>query len=199
MMIHKFSEQNIATYVEDAHMIIKIHAQLVQLKNLYRQGWIKVRGVAPENAESVADHSFVVAMLALAIAREHRHDLDVARVTELALLHDVCEVYAGDITPADGDEKKITKRENEDSSFDKVFADLEQYDHFMILWAEYRAQDTPEALFVHNIDKLEFVLQASLYKKMGHGTLDLAQIKKYAASQMNDDALLSVLEEIEVV
>ncbi len=49
--------------------ILSFYMKYNQLKNIYRQGWLKVR-IGLEHAdtcESIADHSFSVALLALTI------------------------------------------------------------------------------------------------------------------------------------
>ena len=65
------------------------------LKGVIRAGWIRA-GV--ENPESVAAHSWGMAMLATQLCPE---DLNLQRVLELCILHDIAEVRVGDITPHD--------------------------------------------------------------------------------------------------
>ncbi len=87
----------------DGDIQIQFHSAIRVLKDLYRQGWIKYHGVPKERAESVADHSYGVAMLALMMAVETRPELDAGRVALLALVHDFGEVGTiGDVTPHDG-------------------------------------------------------------------------------------------------
>jgi len=85
---------------EKTHPIVELFFEYAQLKNLYRQGWLE-RGVSERDCETVAEHSFGVALLGYTIAEEYRPDLDSSRVMKLGLLHDVGEIYAGDITPKD--------------------------------------------------------------------------------------------------
>ncbi|KAL9049027.1 MAG: hypothetical protein Q9206_005733 [Seirophora lacunosa] len=42
-------------------------------------------------------------------------------------------------------------------------------------WAEYEADTTPEARFVHDVDKLELLLQMVEYERRGDGTVDLGE------------------------
>src|SRR5262245_57028480 len=74
-----------------------------RLKATPRTGWID-RGVPVGEAESVADHSFRVALLAWLAAHLAAADdpaLDVDRVLALALIHDLAEALTGDLTPYD--------------------------------------------------------------------------------------------------
>ena len=75
--------------------IENIIAILGKMKDLKRSGWIK-RQVT--NPESDADHSFSVAMLVLLLAPK---ELNLQRCLELALVHDLPEIYSGDYTPVD--------------------------------------------------------------------------------------------------
>src|SRR5512140_3852220 len=66
------------------------------LKSVPRSGWV-MHGV-PE-AESVADHTFGVAFVALALAQALGTDtpLDRGKLLSTALLHDLAESLTGDI------------------------------------------------------------------------------------------------------
>jgi len=86
---------------EKTHPVIELFFEFAQLKNLYRQGWLN-RGVSKLDCETVADHSFGVALLGYILAEEYRPDLDPQKVMKLGLFHEIGEVYAGDITSKDG-------------------------------------------------------------------------------------------------
>src|SRR5688572_1987599 len=67
-----------------------------KLKRVRRKGWVD-RGVP--DAESVADHSYRLALLAWAVARQR--GLDADRALKMALFHDLAEAEVGDETPFD--------------------------------------------------------------------------------------------------
>src|SRR5438045_1530082 len=69
----------------------------VGLKEGRRKGGVD-RGVP--DAESVADHSYRVALLAWALARTR--GLDAERAMLIGLVHDLAEAEVGDETPFDG-------------------------------------------------------------------------------------------------
>ena len=85
--------------------IIEAYFEFVQLKQLYRQGWLH-KGISLEYCESVAEHSFCVALLALVLAYEYSVELDTAIVIRMALIHVLGEIYAGDFTTVDNIDKK---------------------------------------------------------------------------------------------
>ena len=72
--------------------------RLLALKGVQRKGW--TRFPIPDAAvESVADHSYGVALLVLLLCPSK---LDRAKAVEIALLHDLAEVATGDIIPSEG-------------------------------------------------------------------------------------------------
>lgn len=80
-----------------------------RLKRLARTGWLD-RGVPELATESVADHSFRVALLSWMVATTYPTEygnhagIDPGRVLLIALAHDLPEAFAGDPTPyAPGD------------------------------------------------------------------------------------------------
>lgn len=195
-MHYKFSEQNTAANTVERHSVVHMHAQFMQLKNLYRQGWIKVQGVSREHAESVADHSFVTAMLALHIVTEYNLPLDAGRVAMMSLIHDICEVYAGDVTPHDDALVRAQKQETENESYQRIFAETSSCDFFLGLWEEFEQQDTATSRFVKSIDKLEFVLQALAYGRIGYDGMDVERIIKHAQEKIDDACVAALLDEI---
>ena len=141
----------------------------MQFKHLYRQGWLH-QWISLENCESVAEHSFCVALLALVLADEYSIELDTAKVIRMALIHDLGEIYAGDFTPADNIYRK-DKYELEKQSVVKVLDKLPHGFKWIELWEEYETGESTESQFVKQLDKLEMALQASVYEHQGFGDL----------------------------
>ena len=71
---------------------------------------------APERAESVADHSWRTALMAMLLSGEEEYrDLDMDRVIRMCLIHDLGEAFTGDIpafvkTDADADTEEKLER-----------------------------------------------------------------------------------------
>jgi 5'-deoxynucleotidase YfbR-like HD superfamily hydrolase len=53
--------------------------------------------------ENVGEHSFSLAMLAGALAEHIDPDLDIGKITQYALVHDIAEIYTGDVTVWESD------------------------------------------------------------------------------------------------
>jgi putative hydrolase of HD superfamily len=157
-----------------------------RLKRLKRTGWLD-RGVPPEHAESVADHTYRTALLAwLAAAADPALDRD--RVLKLALIHDLAETITGDPAPYGPDDLPPASDPEARSAFFRVrhlrtpegvaakhaaehaaIADLlaplpaELRAELDALWQEYESQSSPEARFVKEADRLEAFLQSREY------------------------------------
>lgn len=130
---------------------------LGEIKDLKRSGWKRKKVSA---AESVAAHSFGVALLTLLLAPNH---LDKEKCLKLAIVHDLQEVLVGDFTPFDN----ITPEEKAklEQKAVKELAEKLEYPELEELFAEYEAKETPEAKFVKDIDRIEAIIQAKYYDK----------------------------------
>jgi|TARA_B100000683_G_scaffold252409_1_gene269273 putative hydrolase of HD superfamily len=144
--------------------LLDLLASAGRLKRVKRAGWVQ-RGV--REVESVADHSFRVALFALFTARARDDGTDADKCVRMALVHDLAECVVGDITPNDGvsDEEK---REREGKAMRALTAACGAVgDEVRALWEEYEAGETKEAKLVKDADKLEMVMQASEYESIG--------------------------------
>lgn len=175
-----------------AHPLIQVYFEFNHLKQLYRQGWLR-RGIDPALCESVAEHSFATAVLALMICDAYFPELDTCQVLRLALLHDFGEVYAGDIVPSQNmppEEKHRLERE----AVEKIFRRMPSGERYLDLWEAYEAGSTPEARFVRQIDRLEMAFQASIYEYQEMG--DLQEFYDSALAALSDPKLLEVIESL---
>ena len=107
--------------------------------------------------ESVAEHSWRISLMAF-LLRDEFPELDMDKVTEMCLIHDLGECFTGDIP-----------------SFLKTEADNETEERLLDAWVrtlpaalsvamgalyrEMEAQETPEAKLYKALDKLEAVIQ----------------------------------------
>ncbi len=141
--------------------IAAFHRTINKLKILPRSGWL-LKGIARGDCESVADHSFSTAMTAWVIAREYFPQLDEMKVLRMALIHELGEIEAGDITPYD-DVPAGEKHSRERESVENVLGLLNRKDDLFDLWMEFEEGLSEEAILVRRIDKLEMGLQALIY------------------------------------
>ena len=173
--------------------ILEVYFEIQSLKNLFRQGWLK-KGVEKKICESVADHSFSTTMLAWLIADEYLPELDLVKILKYSLIHEIGEIYAGDITPNDN----ITNNEKyelEITSVRKVFNKLKHGSKYIKLWKEFENAENKEAKFVKQIDRLEMAFQAHFYEKKLN--LNLQDFKDSAKSVLTDEVLKDLLQSLE--
>jgi putative hydrolases of HD superfamily len=148
------------------------------LKRLPRTGWL-LNGVVP--CESVADHSFAVALLAIGLAETVNEDwaaeglerpLDVGQLVTTAVVHDLAEGLLTDLpkrtTELLGREAKHAA---EARAMAIILGAIADGDKYLRLWGDYNSAATPEARLVRDADKLEMVHQALVYERAGQRTL----------------------------
>jgi len=107
--------------------------------------------------ESVAEHSWRLALMAMLLEDEFS-DLDIDKVIKMCLIHDLGEVFTGDIATF---EKTDADTAAEDSAYDNwidTFPDI-QKKQFSELLAEMSALETCESKLYKALDKLEAVIQ----------------------------------------
>lgn len=160
------------------------------LKALPRAGWLRV-GV--ESPESVAAHSWGVAWLVLAL---HPPTIDLQRALSLAVIHDLPEVFAGDITPHDAI-SPADKHQREADALQKLLSPLpdpSRVASLTALWHEYTDGLTPEARFVKACDKLDMALQAASYQAH-YPHLSLREFIDSALQSLSDPLLRALLND----
>jgi putative hydrolase of HD superfamily len=148
------------------------------LKRLPRTGWLLAGIRAPE---SIADHCLATALLALFLADVVNQDwasqgltrpLDRERLLQIALLHDLAESQLTDLPKRSADLLgREVKHEAERRALEQIFAGTALATHYVALWAEYAAGETPEAKLVRDADKLEMAHQALRYTAQGQRNL----------------------------
>ena len=156
--------------------------EALSLKHLDREGWKRV-GV--DRPESVAAHSWNMSLLVMLLAPE---DIDKSKAIELAIIHDLAEARVGDITPHDG-VSKAEKKARETSAISSMLADRPD---LLQLWHEYDEGITPEAKFVHDIDRLDMALQATYYaQSLGLDTTEFLDSARKCIHHESVEALIN--------
>jgi putative hydrolase of HD superfamily len=155
--------------------------EVLGLKALPRAGWVRAGIPVPE---TVASHSWGVAWLVLVLLPD---DLDRARALSYAVLHDLPEVRAGDITPHDG-VSPDDKHAREHLAARQL---LGPRPDLLATWEAYEAQADPEARFVRQLDRVDMALQAWRYTA-DHGH-DLEEFVASAEAFVTHPRLRAVL------
>ena len=164
------------------HSLIEIG----KLKKMPRTGfvWLDIK-----NPETIAQHTFRVAIMNWILGRKVKPKLNLGKVIKISLVHDLCEVYAGDMTPYWGllpqnkekrkrvlarwirlpkkikEKRDREKFQKEKKSLQKLINNLEPRlkKEIMNYWLEYERLSSREGRFVKQGDKIETLLQALEY------------------------------------
>jgi len=197
--------------------ILNFLIEIGKLKKMPRRGWV-LRGI--KNPETIAAHSFRMSIMAWLLGKERK--LNVNKIVKISLIHDICEVYAGDTTPyhpfLPRDKKgwkkvtqkwpRFSKKEKE-----KIFFEKHKKENIALkklifrlapsvkkeiesLWLDYEEGLTPEGRFVRQVDRVENLLQALEYYK-GEKNFAIAPWWLQIEELVDDSTLLEFIKALE--
>ena len=140
--------------MENINKIIEFIKEIENLKSVTRTAWTKTG-----RRESTAEHSWRLAML-LMVLEEDFKDIDINKAIKMSLVHDLGELYDGDIS-ATLQHDNDNKSEMEERAMNRMLKVLPESISKQIydLWAEYNKCATKEAKLVKAMDKLETIVQ----------------------------------------
>lgn len=141
--------------MHELHRIYQFFKDIEPLKDTLRTGMTR-----QGRQESVAEHSWRLATMAVILCPTYFPTLDLKKVMEMCLIHDLGEVINGDI-PAPLQVNTPDKSEHERRDFIEVCKALPEdfATGLLDVWDEYEGASSPEARFVKAIDKIESILQ----------------------------------------
>lgn len=155
-------EENTTTPIPFFHLIER-------LKTTKREGWRRF-GI---NGESISDHMYRMSIMTMFAPPELSSKLNIPHCTKMALIHDMAESLVGDITPVDKDITKDEKARREAAVMDYITTTLlgnvpwaaGSAQDLRRVFQEYEDNETLEAQFVHDVDKVELLLQMVEYER----------------------------------
>lgn len=163
---------------------------ITRLKKIPRTGWVKW---SVPNPESVADHHFLVVVLSLFLAK--KVGVDEEKALKMAIIHDLGESIIGDlITVGKFKNTKLAEKATREKEAIKKVLTLGEKPEYIQLFEEFWENQTPEAKFVHQIDKLEMLLQAEEYEN--EYAVDLENFFETSKRTITIDYLKKLLDEI---
>ena len=113
--------------------------------------------------ESVADHSFRVAMIGFALSRMVGN-VDPFKVVCLCLVHDLPEARTGDQNYVNKRYVKV----DESSAIEDLTDSLPFGDEIRELLREYRQAETAEAKLCHDADQLDLIMELKEQNDLGN-------------------------------
>ncbi len=132
------------------------------LTELPRTGYV-LAGV--ERPEAVSSHCFQTAFLVMLIA-PWENGIGIDRTIRMALVHDLPESMVTDLPLVA--KKFLNKDEAEIKAASEL---LENHPDLLELYLEYKEEQTLEARFVHDMDRLQMLIRASRYKRTNKGDM----------------------------
>lgn len=129
--------------------------ELDKLKTVLRQSML----TDDSRQENSAEHSWHLAMTAMALAPLADEPIDVERAIKILLVHDIVEIDAGDAFIYD-EAQRAAAEAAEQAAADRIFGLLpaDQGAEIRALWDEYEARATPEGRFAYACDRLQPLL-----------------------------------------
>jgi len=109
---------------------------------------------APGRHENDAEHSWSLALFACALSPHVDRTLDMGKICQFSVVHDLVEVYAGDTSNLASEAEKSTKEVREQEALQRLQQECKTFPWITETIVEYEAQNTAEARFVKSVDKL---------------------------------------------
>jgi putative hydrolase of HD superfamily len=111
----------------------------------------------PDRKESTAEHSWSVSMITLILMDELKKEflhLDELKIIKLALIHDIVEIYAGDVIAFDIEARKNKVKEEADA-LEKIMLIYPDFGKQLYeLWHESEARESLEAKIAKAADSI---------------------------------------------
>jgi putative hydrolase of HD superfamily len=145
--------------VSAARAIVRLLPLAERLKRELRHSWL-----SNGRQESVAEHTWQMALLALLAAPHLNEKVDIGRVMKMIIVHDLVEAETGDIPFFEISQRKATKAQRESEAIGKIRSLIggscgeEVYE----LFREFEARRTRESRFAAALDALEAQAQHNL-------------------------------------
>lgn len=144
---------------DDLARILAFLGLAERLKREMRHSWL-----ADGRRESVAEHTWMMALMAITLHRRLAHPVDLAHTLKLVVVHDIAEAIVGDIPSFEVSARKAAKATAEAAAMDEIRAMLppDIGAEIAALWREFEDGATPEARFARALDNLEVQVQHNL-------------------------------------
>ena len=176
-------------------------SSISRIKMIPRSGWIS-HGVALQEVESVADHSFSTSILSMLLAdleAERGSKIDVERVVRLALLHDLPESLTFDISKVYleylGKRGEAIKSELDQAAWRHLIKGIDKVavrSKYAPLQSEFDAERSLESQIVHAADRLDILLQIIEYRRKGYSGALFADLWNSTSKRLRGSGLPSV-------
>ena len=140
--------------------IVDFYAKIQKLNDTVRTGWLDW-GAHRERLESISEHIFEVAMLAILMKSQYQYNVDIAKVVYMAVIHELGEITIGDYMPCEIG--RSDKAHIEHAAVHELLGDLLDISEIEAIFLEFDEGKTPEARLAFQCDKLAFCIKCKWY------------------------------------
>jgi 5'-deoxynucleotidase YfbR-like HD superfamily hydrolase len=161
--------------------------------------------IEPRKFETDVEHSWNVAFLACSLAPEIDKNLDVGKIAQFAIVHDLVELFAGDTSPWHDKQIRETKEEREEKALKHIEKHFNRFPWIAQTIKDYESRTSNEAKFVWAVDKViilifrhldegRFYIENGITKKLFDTRLTANRTKAHAHPKIGDyyDQLLEI-------
>ena len=133
--------------------------------------------------ENNAEHSWTLALVASMLAPRLDPSLDVGKICQYAVVHDLVEVYSGDTSIFASEEAFQTQADRERRAFERLAREFSHFPWLAECIEAYEKQNTVEARFVRAIDALlpiayDYISQGAYYHRNGTTKEDFIKFRQ---------------------
>lgn len=134
---------------------IKFIVEVDKAKEIMRRTYV----TNSERFENDAEHSWHLALMAPLLKEYIKEEVNIERVINMVIVHDLVEIDAGDTFCYD-EEGNLTKREREVKAADRIFNILPKDQAKIIydLWNEFEEMKTIESKYAACLDRIQPIL-----------------------------------------
>jgi putative hydrolase of HD superfamily len=129
--------------------VLKFSRFLLEFQNVRR----KIRIPGRDERENDAEHSYSLAMMAWYLNEANGLGLDTGKLLKYALVHDIPEVYAGDVAVLDA-KGRTAKVQKEAAAVEHIETQFPSFTQIASWIHGYEEKRDPESRFVSALDKL---------------------------------------------
>jgi putative hydrolase of HD superfamily len=135
----------------DLQKVINFYKLLNGFQRVVRVGHVP----GEDRHENDVEHSYTLAMTAWYVIETFKLDLNVDKAIRYSLIHDLVEVYAGDVDAFTKNPELLEKKhEKEKEAMEKLAVEFPEALGIHTLIDQYETRNDPESVFVHALDKL---------------------------------------------
>lgn len=174
----------------------RFYRMLTEYRRVVRELYV----VGEERMENDVEHSYALAMLAWYVAATLKPPLSQDKLMRYALVHDLVEVYAGDVFAFTTDTAALdAKADREHAAAARLRAEFAEFPELHEAIAAYEARADDESRFIYALDKLEPMLAVEadggrIWRKHG---LTLERLLAHKRERMaGHPQLLAYLEQL---